>query len=122
MSDRKFTEDHEWVEISGDMATVGITGYAQDQLGDVVFVELPEAGTQLKKGETLGTVESVKVASDIYAPLSGEVVEVNGRLSDEPELLNAAAEGEGWIVKIRLSDPAEADGLLTADAYADHTQ
>lgn len=119
---RKFTEDHEWVEISGDVATVGITNYAQEQLGDVVYVELPETGTEVKKGDTFGTVESVKVASDIYAPLTGEVVEVNNGLSDAPELLNSDAEGDGWIIKIKLSDSAEADGLMSADAYAEHTK
>lgn len=120
MSNRQFTQDHEWVEITDDIAVVGITEYAQDQLGDVVFVELPEVGATLAKGESLGTIESVKVASDFFAPVSGEIVEINPKLEGAPELLNSAPEGEGWIVKIKLSAPQEANDLMSAQAYLDH--
>lgn len=120
MSTRQFTQDHEWIEITDGIATVGITEYAQEQLGDVVFVELPEVGATLAKGDALGTIESVKVASDIYAPMSGEIVETNAKLEDAPDLVNSAPQDEGWIVKIKLSAPAEAEELMTAQAYQDH--
>lgn len=120
MSNRQFTQDHEWIEITDGIAIVGITEYAQDQLGDVVFVELPEVGASLAKGEALGTIESVKVASDFFAPMSGEIVEINPKLEAVPELLNSAPESEGWIVKIKLSAPQEADDLMSAQAYLDH--
>jgi len=112
-----FTEDHEWVQIDGDSATVGITDFAQGQLGDIVFVEVPGAGTQLQKGKEAAVVESVKAASDVYAPVSGEVIEGNQALVDDPALVNSAAESDGWFFKLRLSDPSELDGLMDADAY-----
>lgn len=115
----KYTEEHEWVLVEDDVATVGITDFAQDQLGDVVFVELPEVGDQLEIGKALGVVESVKAVSDVYAPLSGEVVEVNTDLPDEPEMLNTSPYEDGWMVKIKLSEPDELDGLMDAASYQD---
>lgn len=120
MSNRQFTQDHEWIEITDGIATIGITDYAQEQLGDVVFVELPEVGVTLAKSDSLGTIESVKVASDFFAPVSGEVVEINPKLEAVPELLNSAPEGEGWIVKIKLSAPQESEELMSSQAYLDH--
>lgn len=122
MSERKFTDDHEWVEITDGVALVGITDHAQQQLGDLVFVELPEVGKTVAKGDTIGTLESVKVASDLYSPISGEIVACNDKLTDDPALLNSAAESDGWILKIRASAEGEFDGLMSADAYADFTK
>ena len=115
-----FTKDHEWIKVDGDTATVGITAYAAEQLGDVVFVELPEAGRTVKKGEGAAVVESVKAASDVYSPVSGEVTETNGTLADEPGTVNQAAETQGWFLKLRLSDRSELDGLLDEDGYRDY--
>ncbi|PSJ37998.1 glycine cleavage system protein GcvH [Allosphingosinicella deserti] len=112
-----YTDEHEWISVEGDGATVGITDFAQGQLGDIVFVELPEAGRQVTKGGDAAVVESVKAASDVYAPVSGEVVEANQALGDDPSLVNTAPEGEGWFFKLRLSDPSELDGLMDAEAY-----
>jgi glycine cleavage system H protein len=117
-----YTKDHEWIEVGGDgeadsVATVGITDFAQGQLGDVVFVEVPEAGRQVAKGGDAAVVESVKAASDVYAPVSGEVVEGNAALTDDPALVNTDPEGEGWFFRLRLSDPSELEGLMDADAY-----
>jgi glycine cleavage system H protein len=114
---RYFTEEHEWLDVDGDIATVGITDFAQGQLGDIVFVELPAEGRELAKGDDAAVVESVKAASDVYAPISGEVVEVNGALDGEPKLVNDDAEGEGWFFKLRLSDAAELAGLMNESAY-----
>ncbi len=119
MSERKFTEDHEWIAVDGDIGTVGITDYAQEQLGDVVFVELPSAGTVFSKGDEAAVIESVKAAAEVYAPADGEVTEVNAALTDDPSLVNADAEGKGWFLKIRLSDGGSLDGLMDAAAYAD---
>lgn len=116
----KYTEDHEWVSVNGDTATFGITAYAAEQLGDVVFVELPAVGKTLAKGDDAAVVESVKAASEVYAPVSGEVVAVNEVLTDVPETVNAAAEGDGWFVRIKLSDPSEVDAMMDADAYKAH--
>mmetsp|Transcript_30864 Transcript_30864/g.92060 ORF Transcript_30864/g.92060 Transcript_30864/m.92060 type:complete len:152 (-) Transcript_30864:712-1167(-) len=113
----KFSKDHEWVKVEGEVATVGITDHAQEQLGDVVFVDLPEVGAQVTANDTMGAVESVKAASDVYAPVSGEVTDVNGALNDEPALINSSAESDGWMCKIKLSTPGELDGLMDADAY-----
>ncbi len=115
---RYFTEDHEWVDVEGDIATVGITSYAQEQLGDIVFVELPAEGATFEKGDDAAVVESVKAASDVYAPVSGEVVETNGALEDEPALVNSDAEEDGWFFKLRLTDAAELDALMNESAYA----
>jgi glycine cleavage system H protein len=113
----RFTKDHEWVELSGDIATVGVTSYAAEQLGDVVFVEVPDVGKTVKAGDGLAVVESVKAASDVYAPISGEVVEANTALADEPETVNRAAESDGWFVRMKVADPAEVEGLMDRDAY-----
>ena len=113
----KFTKDHEWVSLDGDIATVGISKHAADALGDVVFVEVPEVGKTVTKGASFAVVESVKAASDVYAPVSGEVVEANDALSTAPETVNAAPEGDGWFAKIKVSDAAELDALMDQAAY-----
>lgn len=118
MSDVKFTDDHEWVAIDGDIGTVGITDYAQGQLGDVVYVELPAVGAEFAKSEEAAVVESVKAASEIYAPVSGAIVEVNGALSDNPALVNDSAMTNGWFFKTRLNDPSELDEMMDEAAYA----
>lgn len=112
-----FTKDHEWIAVEGDVATVGITDYAQGQLGDVVYVELPAVGKTVKQGDEAAVVESVKAASEVYAPVSGEVVEVNEGLTDEPARVNAAAESDGWFLKLRIADRGQLAGLMSADAY-----
>ena len=112
-----FTKEHEWINVEGDTATVGITDFAQAQLGDVVFVEVPQAGATLQKGKEAAVVESVKAASDVYAPVSGEVTEGNAALEADPALVNSAAEGEGWFFKLTLSDTSELDGLMDREAY-----
>ena len=114
---RFFTEEHEWIDVDGDTATVGITDYAQGQLGDIVFVELPESGSALSKGGDAAVVESVKAASDVYAPIDGEVSEANGALEDDPALVNTAPEGEGWFFKMSIGDKAQLDGLMDEAAY-----
>lgn len=119
-ADLKFTDDHEWVRVEGDVAVVGITEHAQEQLGDIVFVELPEVGRTLSAKEEAGVIESVKAASELYAPVSGEVVEANQAIVDDPALVNRDPLGAGWFVKIKLGAPAEVDGLMSADAYAAH--
>ncbi len=113
----KFTKDHEWVSAEGDTALVGITAYAANALGDVVFVEVPEVGKSIKTGDGFAVVESVKAASDVYAPVSGEVVDANTELSNSPDIVNAAPEGTGWIAKIKLSNPSELDALMDRAAY-----
>jgi len=112
-----FTQEHEWIRVEGDTATVGITDFAQAQLGDVVFVEVPEAGRKLSKGGEAAVVESVKAASDVYAPVSGEVIEGNQALVDDPALVNSDPEGQGWFFKLRLSNEGELQGLMDQDAY-----
>ena len=114
----KYTKDHEWIELSGDRGKVGITDYAQKQLGDVVYVELPDVGTTLKQGESFGTIESVKAVSELYSPVSGEVVEANVSLKDKPETLNSDPQGT-WMIVVKLSNAAETAGLLDASQYAD---
>ena len=114
---RYFTDEHEWIDVEGDIATVGITDCAQEQLGDIVFVELPDEGKQVAKGDEVAVVESVKAASDVYAPLSGEIAKVNEALVDEPGLVNSAAEAAGWFFQLKLSNPGELDGLMDAAAY-----
>jgi glycine cleavage system H protein len=113
----KYTKDHEWIELSGDLGKVGITDFAQKQLGDVVYVELPEVGTTLKQGESFGTIESVKAVSELYSPVSGEVLEVNAALKDKPEALNSDPHGT-WMIVVKLSNAAETAGLLDASQYA----
>ncbi len=118
----KYTKDHEWVIVEGDIATVGISVYAQEQLGDVVFVEVPEVGRSLDKADELAVVESVKAASEVYAPLSGDVVEVNEELEDTPSLVNDDAQGAGWFAKIKLTDTSELEELMDEDAYKEYTE
>jgi glycine cleavage system H protein len=113
----RYSKDHEWLDLKGDTATVGITDYAQSELGDVVFVEVPAAGTALTAGKTFGSVESVKAVSDIYAPASGQVVESNAALKDKPEAINTDPHGAGWLVKIKLTNPADVNSLMDAAAY-----
>ncbi len=115
--DLRFTKEHEWVRVEGDEAVVGITQYAADQLGDIVFVELPTVGKALEQFATFGVVESVKAVSDLYAPVAGEVVGINEALADKPELVNGEPFGDGWMVRVRLADPAQVDGLLDAAGY-----
>lgn len=113
----KFSKDHEWIKVEGDIGTIGITNHAQEQLGDVVYVDLPEVGSKVEKDETMGAVESVKAASDIYSPVTGEVTAVNETLSDEPALVNTSAEADGWMAKVKLSNASELDELMDAAAY-----
>ena len=113
----KYTQEHEWIRVEGDVGTIGITDYAQEQLGDVVFVEVPAAGRKVTKGEAVAVVESVKAASDIYAPVSGEIVEGNAALADAPGDVNAEPMGKGWFFKVRLADKGELDGLMDQAAY-----
>jgi glycine cleavage system H protein len=113
----RYTKDHEWIEVKGDTGTVGVTDFAQKELGDVVFVELPEVGRRLKQGEEFGTIESVKAVSEIYSPVSGEVIEANVALKDHPELVNQEPYGKGWILRIRLADAKEPSALMDAAAY-----
>jgi len=117
MSDLRYTKDHEWVRLEGDTVTVGITAYAQEQLGDVVYVELPDVGRQVEQGKEMAVVESVKAASEVYAPISGEVIAVNTQLSDTPATVNEDAEGKGWFVKLKVADKGQLDGLLDEAAY-----
>ncbi|MEA3010919.1 MAG: glycine cleavage system protein [Sphingomonadales bacterium] len=112
-----YTEEHEWIRAEGDEATVGITDFAQGQLGDIVFVDLPEAGRQVTKGGEAAVVESVKAASDVFAPVDGEVIEPNPALADDPALVNSDPEGEGWFFRLRLADRSQLDGLMDADSY-----
>jgi glycine cleavage system H protein len=113
----RFTEDHEWIEPAGEVASIGITAFAANQLGDIVFVELPKLGTVITAGAAFAVVESVKAASDIFAPVSGEVIEVNTALSSEPDRINTDAEGLGWLIKVRVSDPKALDPLMDRSAY-----
>jgi glycine cleavage system H protein len=114
---KKYTEEHEWLSVEGNIATVGITEHAQTQLGDVVFIDLPAIGKQVEKGKDAAVVESVKAASDVYAPITGEIVEVNSKLADNPALVNEDAEGAAWFMKIKVANPAELDGLMDKAAY-----
>jgi glycine cleavage system H protein len=116
-SNNRYTKDHEWIAQDGDLVTLGITEFAQGELGDVIFVELPEAGLKLAPGEPFGTIEAVKTVEEIFSPLSGEVVEVNGEREGQPELVNQDPFGAGWFVKIRISDSSELDGLMDTEAY-----
>jgi len=122
MADTKYTSDHEYIRIENDIGTVGISEYAQDKLGDIVFVEVPEIGKQLSKGQEAAVVESVKAASEIYAPVSGEVVEVNDAIVDNPALVNEDPEGEAWFIKLRIANARELDTLMSADAYKDYLE
>ncbi len=117
MSSVKYTDEHEWIRLEGDIATVGITDYAQNQLGDVVYVELPKPGQKVEKGKQAAVVESVKAASEVFAPVTGEVVEVNQALADEPATVNADPMGKGWFMKLRLADASQLDGMMDAEGY-----
>ena len=117
-----FTREHEWVRVEGDTATVGISDHAQEQLGDIVFAEVPEAGRRVSKGQEAAVVESVKAASDVYAPLSGEVLEGNQALADDPSLINSDPQGQGWFFKLKLENPGELEGLMDEAAYRDWVQ
>ena len=119
--DLRYSKEHEWVRVEDDTATIGITSFAADELGDIVFVELPEVGATMTQYGTFGVIESVKAVSDLYSPVSGEVTEVNEALRETPELLNSDAFGEGWIARVRLADPGEVEGLMDAEAYAAET-
>jgi glycine cleavage system H protein len=114
-----FTREHEWIRVEGDTATVGISTHAQEQLGDIVFAEVPEAGRRVSKGQEAAVVESVKAASDVYAPVSGEVIEGNQAVADDPALVNSDPEGQGWFFKLKLDNPSELDGLMDEGAYRD---
>lgn len=118
-SNLKYTKEHEWIKVEGDVALIGVTEYAQSELGDIVFIEVETVGETLSAGDTFGTIEAVKTVSDLYLPVSGEILEFNDSLNSSPELVNSDAFGEGWIIKIKLSNPAELDSLLSADAYAE---
>lgn len=120
--DLRYTKDHEWVRIEGQEGTIGVTDYAQSQLGDVVFVEVPEVGRELKRGEAFGVVESVKSVADLYAPVSGRVVRVNEALAGTPEAVNRSAYDEGWMIVLALADPGEVESLMDDDAYERHVQ
>ena len=114
-----YTKEHEWISLEGDFATVGITDYAQSELGDIVFIELPEVGTEVRQGEPFGTIEAVKAVSDLFSPISGEVIEVNSSLEDEPEQINSDPYGNGWMIKMKTRDESEVEELLSAGQYKD---
>lgn len=118
-TDRSYSKDHEWTVVDGDAATIGITGFAQDQLGEVVYVDLPDVGDKVEAGEPFGEIESVKSVSELYAPVSGEVVEVNDALGDKPETVNTDPYGDGWMIKVRMEDASQADELMSAGDYDD---
>ena len=122
MSERKYTEDHEWILVEGDIASVGISDHAQEQLGDVVYIDLPEKGAEFAQGAEAATVESVKAASEIYAPVGGEVVEVNGALNDDPAIVNSDPYGDGWFFKLKLADAGELDKLMDENAYKEYVE
>ena len=117
LKELKYTESHEWVKVEGDVAVIGVSDYAQSELGDIVFVEMPEVGDEAEKDESCGTIEAVKTVSDLNSPVSGEIVEINEALDDEPTLVNTDCYGEGWIIKVKMSDTSELDDLMDADAY-----
>ena len=117
MSEKKYTKEHEWVEIEGDTATVGITNHAQESLGDIVFIDLPTVGKEVKSNEELCVIESVKAASDIYAPIDGEVIEINNNLNDDASIVNQDPEKDGWIFKMKIADPSQYNNLMTLDEY-----
>ena len=118
----RYTKEHEWVLVEGDTGTIGITDHAQEELGDIVYVDLPKPGVRVEQGKSLGSVESVKAVSDIYSPVSGEVIEINDALADKPEKLNSSPHGEGWLVKLRLGAPAEVDSLMAAADYQKYVE
>ncbi len=121
-TDRHYSKEHEWIQVDGGEATLGITDFAQDQLGDIVYVELPEVGARLEAGDVLGTIESVKAVSEIYSPVSGKVTAANAELDANPELVNSDPHGRGWYCKVQLAEPAEIEGLMEAAAYEEFTK
>ncbi len=122
MAEIKYTEDHEWVSVDGDVVSIGITGYAQEALGDLVFVELPEVGKKVGKGDDFAVVESVKTAAEVYSPVAGEVVEVNSAMADDLELIKKPANENGWIARIKINDPSELEGLMDESKYKEFTE
>jgi glycine cleavage system H protein len=120
--DNKYAKSHEYVHVEGEIGTIGITDYAQKELGDVVFIELPQVGTQLEAADEMGSIESVKAVSELFAPVSGEVVEINETLAEKPELINTDPYGDGWMIRVRLSDPSELDDLMNAEEYEEYCE
>jgi glycine cleavage system H protein len=118
----KYTEEHEWIRVEGNTVTIGVTDFAQDELGDVVFLELPEVGDEFKQGDSFGSIEAVKTVADLYAPVSGTILEINETLEDAPETVNDSPYGDGWLLKFKLSDLGELDSLMDAEAYAKHIE
>jgi len=116
----KYTKEHEWVSLDGETATIGITDYAQSQLGDIVFVEFPDINSEINQNETFGVIEAVKTVADLFAPVSGEIIEVNSSLEDSPNFINSDPYGSGWIIKVKINDPNEYDGLMSYDNYKEH--
>ena len=121
-NDIKYTKEHEWVSLDGETATIGITDYAQSQLGDIVFVEFPDINSEINQNETFGVIEAVKTVADLFAPVSGEIIEVNSSLEDSPNFINSDPYGSGWIIKIKINDSNEYNGLMTSNVYEEHIQ
>ena len=121
-NDIKYTKEHEWVSLDGETATIGITDYAQSQLGDIVFVEFPDINSEINRNETFGVIEAVKTVADLFAPVSGEIIEVNSSLEDSPNFINSDPYGSGWIIKIKINDSNEYNGLMSSDDYEEHIQ
>ena len=121
-NDIKYTKEHEWVSLDGETATIGITDYAQSQLGDIVFVEFPDINSEINQNETFGVIEAVKTVADLFAPVSGEIIEVNSSLEDSPNFINSDPYGSGWIIKVKINDSNEYNGLMSSDAYEEHIQ
>ncbi len=121
-NDIKYTKEHEWVSLDGETATIGITDYAQSQLGDIVFVEFPDINSEINQNETFGVIEAVKTVADLFAPVSGEIIEVNSSLEDSPNFINSDPYGSGWIIKIKINDSNEYNGLMSSDVYEEHIQ
>lgn len=120
--DSRYAKSHEYIHVEGEVGTIGITEYAQKELGDVVFVELPQVGTQLEAGDELGSIESVKAVSELFSPVTGEVVEVNDKLADKPDLVNTDPYGDGWMIRVKVSDPSELDALMTSEEYDEYCE
>ena len=121
-NDIKYTKEHEWVSLDGEIATIGITDYAQSQLGDIVFVEFPDINSKINQNETFGVIEAVKTVADLFAPVSGEIIEVNSSLEDSPNFINSDPYGSGWIIKVKINDSNEYNGLMSSDVYEEHIQ
>ena len=121
-NDIKYTKEHEWVSLDGETATIGITDYAQSQLGDIVFVEFPDINSEINRNETFGVIEAVKTVADLFAPVSGEIIEVNSSLEDSPNFINSDPYGSGWIIKVKIKDSNEYNGLMSSDVYEEHIQ